>query len=92
MLSLSLMILLVAWVALTVVLLGLFIHRSILGFHEDNQLFLDRAEAALEQQQIEVVRRINRLDPIIKGFALGSGSLLLIIAAIWVYQGLTMTP
>ena len=91
MLSLSLMILLVIWVALTVVLLGLVIHRSILGFREGNQLFLDRAEAALEQQQIEVVQRINRLDPIIKGFALGSGSLLLVIAAIWVYRGLSMT-
>ena len=75
MLSLSLlMILLVVWVSLTVVLLALVIHRSILGFREDNQLFLDRAEAAFEQEQIEVVRRINRLDPIIKGFALGSGS------------------
>ncbi len=47
MLGLSLlMILLVIWIALTVVLLGLFIHRSILGFREDNQVFLDRAEAA----------------------------------------------
>ena len=41
-----LMILLVIWITLTVVLLGLFIHRSILGFREDNQVFLDRAEAA----------------------------------------------
>ncbi len=83
-------ILLVIWAVLAVVLLGLVFYRSILGFHDDNQLFLDRAEAALEQQQIEVAQRINRLDPVIKGFALASGGLLLLIAAIWAYRGLTM--
>ena len=49
-----LMTLLVVWVALTVVLVGLLFHRYILGFREENQIFLARAEAALEQQQMEV--------------------------------------
>ena len=85
-----LMILLVIWVALTVVLLGLVMYRSILGFREDDQIFLARAEVAKEQEQIEVTRRINRLDSIIKRLALASGGLLVLIAVIWVYRGLTM--
>ncbi len=92
MLGLSLlMTLLVVWGALTVVLIGFLIHRSILGFREENQIFLSRAEAALEQQQIEVARRTNRLDLIIKKLALASGGLLLLIVTISAYRGFTMT-
>ncbi len=85
-----LMILLVVGGALSVVLIGFCIHRSILGFREEDQIFLTRAEAALEQEQIELVQRINRLDSIIKRLAIAWGGLLLLIAIIWVYRGLTM--
>ena len=85
-----LMTLLVVWIALTALLLGLLIYRSILGFREDDQIFLARAEVAKEQEQIEVTRRINRLDSIIKRLALASGGLLVLIAVIWIYRGLTM--
>ena len=70
------------WAGLTVVLLALFIYRAIVGIHEEDQLFLDRAEAALEQEQVEVLHRIGRLDPIIKGLAIASESLSLILAGI----------
>ena len=76
------------WAGITVVLLALLIYRAIVGIHEEDQLFLDRAEAALEQEQVEVLRRIGRLDPIIKGLAIVSGSLILILAGIWLYRGL----
>ena len=84
--------LLLVWAALTVVLVGLWIYRAIIGMQEEDQIFLDRAEAALEQNQIETLRRINRLDPILKGFAIASGGLLLILGAVWVYQGLYSPP
>lgn len=80
--------LLFVWAALTVVLVGLWIYRAIIGMREEDQLFLDRAEAALEQNQIETLQRINRIDPILKGLAIASGGLLLILGAVWVYQGL----
>ncbi len=85
-----LMTLLVVWIALTAVLLAFLIYRSILGFRENDQISLNRAEVAKEQEQIDVTRRINRLDSIIKRLALASGGLLLLIAFIWVYRGLTM--
>ena len=86
-----LMTLLVVWGALNAVLFALLIHRHILGFREEDQMYLTRAEAAFEQQQVEVVRRINRLDTIIKRFALVSGGLLLLIISISAYRGFTMT-
>ena len=76
------------WAGLTVVLLALLIYRAIVGIHEEDQIFLDRAEAALEQEQVEVLRRIGRLDPIIKGLAIASGSLIVILVGIWLYRGL----
>ena len=76
------------WAGITVVLLALLIYRAIVGIHEEDQIFLDRAEAALEQEQVEVLRRIGRLDPIIKGLAIASGTLIVILVGIWLYRGL----
>ena len=80
--------LLTIWGALTVVLIGFLIYRAVVGIHEEDQIFLDRAGAAMEKEQVETLARINRLDPIVKGLAIASGGLLLIIAAVWLYRGL----
>ena len=80
--------LLYGWAGLTVVLVVLLIYRALLGLHEEDQIFLDRAEAALEQEQVEVLRKIRRIDPIVKGLAIASGSLIVILIAIWIYRGL----
>ena len=80
--------LLAIWGVLTVSLIALVIYRAVVGLHEEDQIFLDRAEAALEKAQVETLARINRLDPIIKGLAIVSGGLLLVIASVWIYQGL----
>ena len=82
----------VVWGVLTSVLIGLMIYRGILGNHEEDQLFLDRAEAALEQQQVDVVRRINRIDPVIRWVGVASGGLLLLIGGWWLYRGLFIPP
>ena len=83
-------IMLVVWGVVTVALIGLLIYRGILGNHEGDQLFLDRAEAALEQEQVEVIRRINRIDPIIRWVGAASAALILAIGGLWLYRGLTV--
>ena len=80
--------LLYGWAGLTVVLVVLLIYRALIGLHEEDQIFLDRAEAALEQEQVDVLRKIRRIDPIIKGLAIASGSLLVILIGVWIYRGL----
>ena len=77
----------IAWGAVTAVLLALVIYRTVVGFHEESQIFLDRAEAALAQEQVVTLKRITSLDHYIKGIGLLSGVLLLVMAAIWLYVG-----
>lgn len=77
----------IIWGAVTVVLVGLVIYRAVVGIHEEDQLFLNRAKTAPEQEQVATLKRIRSLDLFIKGFGVISGALLLIMAAIWVYQG-----
>ncbi|MBI4464332.1 MAG: hypothetical protein HY647_06465 [Acidobacteria bacterium] len=76
------------WGAVTAALVVLLIYRAVLGIHEEDQLFLDRAEAALEREQAENIARINRIDPIVKGLAILSVVLLVIIGGVWIYRGL----
>ena len=79
----------VVWGVITVFLVALLIYRSVLGIHEEDQIFLDQAEAALEKEQVENLAKINRIDPIIKGAAVLSVGLLLVIAGVWLYRGLS---
>ncbi|MBI3934950.1 MAG: hypothetical protein HY316_09680 [Acidobacteria bacterium] len=88
----GLMQMLVVWGVITGILVCLFIYRSILGNREEDQLFLDQAESALERENEEVLKQINRIDPIIKWVAIASGGLLLVIGSVWIYQGIFTNP
>ena len=83
-----LMMLLVAWGAVTLVLIVLLIYRSTLTMHEDDQLFLDDAESHMQLEQMELQARMSRLQPFVR--VLGVASLLLIVVAagLWIWQGL----
>src|SRR3972149_11259365 len=83
----GLMPIVILWSVITGILVCLVIYRSILGNREEDQLFLDQAEAALERQNEEVLKRINRIDPIIRWIAIASGALLLVIGCVWLYRG-----
>lgn len=80
------------WGVMTAFLIGLLIYRGILGSREDDQLFLDRAEAAFEREQADVQRRLARVEPVIRWMAIASGGLLLAIVGWWFYNGLFVTP
>ena len=82
-------ILLIAWGALTTVLVLLLIYRSTLTMHEDDQLFLDEAESHMRAEQEENNKRIDRVTPLVRLFGAASGLLILVIAGMWVYTGLT---
>jgi hypothetical protein len=83
--------LLIAWACLTTVLVLLLIYRSTLTMHEDDQLFLDDSEAHMHNEQIENTRKMERLTPFVRIFSAASGLLILGIAVIWVYGGLSAT-
>jgi Tfp pilus assembly protein PilN len=84
-----LLVLLTIWGVLTTILIVLLIYRSTLTMHEDEQLFLDESSSAMAEEQRELVKRVNKLTPLIRVFGGASGALILVIAGIWLYQGLT---
>jgi len=81
--------LLIAWGALTAVLIVLLIYKSTLSMREDDQLFLDESESHMEQEQLEILRRMNKITPLVRLFGAASGVLILVIAGIWIYNGFT---
>jgi hypothetical protein len=79
-------VLLTLWAVLTVTLVVLLIYRSALSMHEDDQLFLDNAEAHLETEQKQLLARINRIRPLVNVLGASSGALVLLMAAIWIWR------
>jgi hypothetical protein len=83
--------LLIVWGALTAILIFLLIYRSTLTMHEDDQLFLSESESHMEQEQIEILRKVDKINPMVRWLGAASGLLILVIAGLYIYQGLSNT-
>jgi multisubunit Na+/H+ antiporter MnhB subunit len=69
-------------------LVVLLIYRSTLTMHEDDQLFLDDANSHLQEEQTELLTKVNRLTIPVRVFSIGSGVFLLLLVAMLIYQKL----
>jgi len=81
--------LLIAWGALTAALIALLIYRGTLTMQEDDQLFLGESESHMAQEQIEIMKKVNKLGPFVKILGTASAALILTIAGVAVYQAVT---
>lgn len=81
--------LLVVWAVLTALLIILLIYRSTLSMHEEDQLFLDEAQQQMEKEQAEIHTRLDRTQWPMRVLSAASGMLILVIAGIWVWEGLS---
>ena len=81
--------LLMVWGAIFAAFLLLLLRKSLLENREDDQLFIDAAEEHLAREQRELVSRIRALSRPIMTSGIAAGVLLLVIAGLWVYEGLT---
>ena len=84
--------LLIAWGVLIAALIALLIYRGTLTMQEDDQLFLGESESHMAQEQQEIMAKVNRLGPFVKTLGTASAVLILTIAGIAIYQGLTQVP
>ena len=80
--------LLIAFGIITAVFLVLLIWRSLLESHEDDQIFIDSAQDHMAREQRELVAKINTLSRPIMASGIAAGGLILVIAGLWLYQGL----
>ncbi len=78
----------IAWGIVTAVFIVLFIWRSVLSSHEDDQIFLDAAEEHMAREQRELVAKINSLSRPLLGTGIIAGVLLLVIAGMLLKPGL----
>ena len=78
--------LLILWAGLTVVLIVLLIYRSTLSMHEDDQLFLDNAEAHMAREQEELIVKMNRITPWVRICGAGSAVLTVVLAGLILYS------
>jgi multisubunit Na+/H+ antiporter MnhB subunit len=70
-------------------LIVLLIYRSTLTMHEDDQLFLDEANSHMQEEQTQLLTKVNRLTLPVRVFSVGSGVFLLAFLAMLIYQKLS---
>jgi hypothetical protein len=87
--SYTLEMLLIVWGALTALLVILLIYRSTLSIHDEDQLYLSEAEAHMQAEQDEAHARIARTVLPMRVLGSACGLLILVIAGLWVYQGMS---
>jgi len=81
--------LLIVWGVLTAVLVILLIYRSTLAMREDDQLFLSNSESHMQIEQQQLIARLNKVNLPVRILGVASGLLILFIAGLWMYDGLT---
>jgi hypothetical protein len=69
-------------------LIVLMIYKSTLTMHEDDQLFLDEANSHMQEEQTELLTKVNKLTLPMRVFSIGSGVFLLAFLAMLIYQKL----
>ena len=76
-------ILLVVWALVVACFVGLLTYRGQLTRYEDDQLFLADQNQDLEQQQHDIVRRVNQVQPLVRVLGGAAGLLTAGIVGIW---------
>ena len=79
----------IVWAGLTLILIVLLIYRGTLSMHEDDQIFLDDANAQFIKEQQELARKMDRLQPWVRVCGVGSALLIVVIAGMELYSRMT---
>ncbi len=77
------------WAAITSVFVILMIYRSLITMREDDQLFLDPTQTALQNEQKAIQRKLKQIRPYARGFGFASAGLGAGLVGLWVFQAIT---
>ena len=79
-------IMLIVWGIIAACFLALLAYRGQLTRYEEDQLFLTDAESNEQREQNEIVRKVNRLSPIIRLLGVATAALTVGIIGIFTYD------
>ena len=82
--------LMTGWGILTGILVILLIYKSTLTMHEDDSIMLNETESQMQKDQAEVLAKMRKITPIVKILGAISGAMILVIAGLFIYQGLNI--
>jgi cyanate permease len=77
---------LIIWAVVTVCFLLLLAYRGQITRYEEDQLFLNDAHTNEEKEQNEIVRKVNRLAPLIRVFGGAASLATLCIVGLFAYD------
>lgn len=79
--------LLTVWGILAACFAALLMYRGQLTRYEDEQLFLsDEASLNAKRQQTEIVRKVNKLEPLVRVFGGAAGLMTACVIGLYAYQ------
>jgi hypothetical protein len=74
------------WAVVTACYVVIMVFRSIVGQKEDDSLFLSAGEARMEAQQVNVVKRITKLDTYSHWVGAVALTFTVILAVMWLFS------
>ncbi|MEQ1948011.1 MAG: hypothetical protein ABL995_12530 [Bryobacteraceae bacterium] len=75
----------VVWAVIAAIYLLLFLYRSIVGMKEEDTLYLSAGESRMAEQQKDIMKQINRIEPLTKGFGWATLAMTILVASAWGY-------
>jgi ABC-type uncharacterized transport system fused permease/ATPase subunit len=86
----SIMLLLwIVWAVVTTALLALLAYRGTLTRYEEDQLFLDPASGHQEQEQAQIINKVNRIQPLVRIMTGATCALSATIIGVYVWDALS---
>lgn len=79
-------VLLIAWGIIAACFLALLAYRGQLTRYEEDQLFLSDSESNEQREQTEIIRKVNKLSPIIRVLGVATAALTVGIIGIFTYD------
>lgn len=85
----SMLVLWIVWAVVTTVLLVLLAYRGTLTRYEEDQLFLDPSSGHQQQEQAQIVQKVNRVQPLVRIMTGATCVLSATIIGVYVWDAIT---
>jgi hypothetical protein len=77
---------LIVWAVIAACFLALLAYRSQLTRYEEDQLFLSETESNEQREQSEIVRKVNKLQPIVRILGMAAAAMTAGIVGLFTYD------